>query len=312
MSVSQIEFPIKTPQEFNLDKVMQAVTVLQEAAAGQELLHPHAEVKIATTRPVLLSIFSDLHIGDAHSDYPTMLDHLKMVRDQPEAYACFIGDEVNLMTFKNLARQELLPHELQGLLAFRMLQELDALGKIAFVGTGNHNDFRDGFYREFFDSLRAPLIGPNMGTVNLTVGEQLYRIFEFHKLSMGNSSMSPLLRQRRAQEFLSPDADIYIGAHTHRKALAVEMLGGLRGTASEPKLRVLVEAGSYKLADGFQWSQGNVRMRGFDYGGTSVMLYPHEHRMVPYYDIAEGIRALRVDQKMREILGKKAGELLGK
>jgi predicted phosphodiesterase len=125
--------------------------------------------------------------------------------------------------------------EMQGLLVMQFMSELDKAGKIISVATGNHDAFVDNFYRTF-SRLEAPLLY-NWGDTDITVGSVMYRLAQFHEFTMGNSTMSHLLRELKYLEMRSPNADIVVGGHTHRKAIEMVLINGV--------YRVLAETGKF-------------------------------------------------------------------
>ena len=288
----------------DVDAVIKAVATIQAQAEAQSIYKESAEVRIDTQSPVLLVAMSDLHVGNQATDHLKILEHLKLIKDTPNTFVTFNGDLAdNLFVFRKGGSEEGLTAEMQGLLVMEFISELDKAGKVISITSGNHDAFVDNFYRTFAGGIKAPLFF-NWGETNIKVGSQEYRLGQFHEFTMGNSTMSHLLRELKVLEMRFPEADIVVGGHTHRKAIEEVNITGKR--------RVLMEAGAYKLKDTFQIGHGNARYGQFDYGGASVLLFPDTKRMIPFYDLETGIEAVTGKLFLKQALMQGASNLLRK
>ena len=286
----------------DVDAVIKAISTIQAQADGQSIYKERGEVKIATESPVLLVTMSDLHVGNQATNHLEIIKHLKLIKDTPNTFVTFNGDLAdNLFVFRKGGAEEGLTAEMQGLLVMEFISELDRAGKVISITTGNHDGFVDNFYRTFGGNVKAPIYY-NWGDTRIQVGNQTYNLYQFHELTMGNSTMSHLLREVKALEMRSPDADIVLGGHTHRKAFEEVNVAGKR--------RIFIEAGTYKINDMFQVGHGNARFGQFDYGGASVLLFPDSKRMIPFYDLETGIEAVTGKLFLKQALVQGASNIL--
>lgn len=285
----------------DVDAVIKAITTIQTETDKQSIYSEKGEVKIEAQSPILLVILSDLHIGNQATDHKKTLDILRTIRDTPNTFAIFNGDLAdNLFVFRKGGSEEGMTAEMQGLLVMQFMSELDKAGKIISVATGNHDAFVDNFYRTF-SRLEAPLLY-NWGDTDITVGSVMYRLAQFHEFTMGNSTMSHLLRELKYLEMRSPNADIVVGGHTHRKAIEMVLINGV--------YRVLAEGGTMKINDAFQVGHGNARFGQFDYCGACVLLFPDQKKMIPFYHLEDGIEAVKGKLFIKQALVKGASKIL--
>lgn len=284
---SQLTHELKLDVPLDWQRMLEATAVLQEGAESQNKFKgkEKGEVIITTQKPILLVTMSDLHIGNQATSHLELMKHLKVIKDTAGVFVSFNGDLAdNLFVFRKGGAEEGMTAEMQGIIVYQMLKELDESGKVISVASGNHDFFQDNFYQLFARGLKAPLYR-NWGGTNLKVGETIYEMFQFHEFTLGNSSISPTQRERRAMEYKAPTADIIVGSHTHVKAVEQGLKAG--------KMRVFIESGSYKVEDAFQVGHGNARHGSFDLGGACVLLFPDQKRMLPFYNLEDGIEALR-------------------
>jgi hypothetical protein len=297
----------KMRRPIDLDATIQAVETLTAQQESREIWQKKCELFLRTTGYVLASFWGDLHLGNAKTDHARFLRMVRTIQRTPNTFVALGGDEVdNAFIFREGGRTDVLTEQLQGEVCATALKDLDDAGKILFIGTGNHNFFVSNWYDAYGDEFKAPILGPNTGECDLHVNDEEYKIAEFHKISMGNSTMSPFLREQRAIEYWYPDADIVAGFHTHRKAIGQYNIG-LDG---HKKLRTLIEAGTMKPDEDFQRREGNMRMAQFDYTGAGVLLNPDKHEVIPFYDMDQGIEMLQARNGLRTILEARTGDVL--
>ena len=297
---------IHTPHDrppLDVDAVIKAITTIQDETNKQSIYTEKGEVKIKSPSPILLVVLGDLHIGNQATDHKKTLEIMKTIRDTPNTFAVFNGDLVdNLFVFRKGGAEEAMTAEMQGMIAMQFMSELDDMGKVISVATGNHDGFVDNFYRTF-SRLKAPLYY-NWGDTDISLGGLMYRLAQFHEFTMGNSTMSHTLRELKYLEMRSPNADIVIGNHTHRKVIEMVLINGV--------YRVLGEGGTMKIKDTFQVGHGNARFGQFDYCGISVLLFPDQKKMIPFYHLEDGIEAVKGKLFIKQALFKGAGKILKK
>lgn len=288
-------------------QVIEAAKVLQEAQKARDITQPSAQIKITTEDPVAVFFHGDQHIGNVATNYYELMRQIDIIGAMRNTFLALTGDICDhAFIFREGGDADNLTNIMQGEVAMNMLHELDEAGKVLFYVQGNHDMFRNNFYESYFPGVRFPVIGPNHGTVDLTVGDADYDVFAFHKISMGNSTMSPFLACQRAVEYFDNEADIVVRGHTHRKAVGQYKLG----IDSHQKLRTMIETGTFKPDEHFQRAQGNARTAMFDYGGAGTILYPDERKVMPFYDFNEGVEMLNGLTGLRTVLNATTGNVL--
>ena len=294
---------VRKPVDYR--KAIADVSELQEMQKGTELWQKKTDAFINTTGHVLVSFFGDMHLGNVGTDHKKTMQYFELVNSTPNVFVGFGGDEVDqAFIFRDGGRADITTEQMQGNICMEAMKELDDKGKVLYFGQGNHNRFVTNFYETFYGGFKAPLLGENTGICNLTVNEQPYQIAEAHKIGMGNSAMSPFLREQRMIEYWYPNADIAVGHHTHRKSIAQYNIG----LGDDSKLRTLIEAGTMKINDSFQRQEGNMKMGQFDYTGPGVILNPDHREMIPFYDFEQGIHQLQSLNGLRNILTANLGQ----
>lgn len=299
----------KQRKPVNYREAIASAQKLQQEQKSNDLWQHRCSAFMRTSGYVLASFMGDMHIGSIGTDYGKLMEYFELIHKTPNAFVGFGGDEVEQgFIFRDGGRSGIMTEQMQGNVAMEAMKELDEAGKVLYFGQGNHNNFVTNFYETFYGGFNAPLLGENTGVCDLQVNDTPYQIGIFHKISMGNSTMSPFLREQRAMEYWYPQADIVVGHHTHRKAIAQYNLG----LGEDKKLRTLIEAGTMKLEDGFQRREGNLRMTQFDYTGAGVILNPDQRQMIPFYDLEEGVEQLQSLNGLRSILTATAGKTIAR
>lgn len=315
--VATASHPDKAHQEsFNPEKVLEAVRTIQDLTHSQEVIQKEAHVQIATNEPILVLHLADLHLGNVGTDHTRFVELMELIRKTPNVFFSLQGDELDnfgvIRSFGDAADEDMFSTATQARFCLQFVNQLDEMGKLLWVTTGNHNLFNKDWYQLFGREFRAPVIGTNYGIVKLQVGEVEYHVFTGHHINLGNSVMSHDLRHSRVIEFFDANADLVILAHTHR--LMVEQL--YWGVDSEHKLRTFIDGGTLKTNDSFQRAQGNARYGNYHQTGACTTLYPTlyngEKRVEVFMSPEQGIEYLQSKIALRQILEAKAGDLLSK
>lgn len=207
-----------------------------------------------TRAPACLVFLSDLHLGGAGVNYPRIRREVEIARDIPNSGTFLVGDLIDNFIIGKLAEAR---HAAQ--LSIRdewIMAEhvMELLGpKLVANVAGNHDEWTRRLGG--FDVLRAVtsrvrkdvIYDTDEALVTWQAGAASKVIRARHKW-MGSSIYNAIHGQGRAARW-DGDADIYIGAHTHR--------GALYGTLNVGERRVMgVQLGSYKEIDPYQRREG--------------------------------------------------------
>ena len=186
---------------------------------------------------VELHTLSDLHLGDKHCDYKSILEHIKAIESNPNAYVILNGDLINNATTQSISDtygENLSPME-QLKKATELLKPIKE--KILAITSGNHEnrtyktdgiDLTEILARELgLDDRYAP----ESVTLFLRVGEinkkhtnkpdlarqVCYTLFITHGGGGGRREGGKINRLIDLASIV--DVDIYIHSHTHLPAI---------------------------------------------------------------------------------------------
>jgi hypothetical protein len=310
---STIEFlDLKQSQTPNFYEGMDTLSSIQVQRRKAKLLQTATSLTIKTRHPVLVTFFSDLHLGDPETEYPLVKALFKTIQETDQVYGISIGDDVNQMgkLFRGGSREEIAPPAVQSTLAVAGLTMLDQAGKLLAIATGNHNLAEPDWYQAYTKNLQAPVIGPNMGTIDLCLDndekKQKYKLFIAHEMP-GSNVANPTLRARNANLNFSPGADVIALGHTHRKFIHQSTTG----LDAEHHQVTYLETGSAKPDDNFRREHAWLQAAQYGLPGVNVILFPgNEHRVMPFYELGEGIEALEGLILRRKMFTGVAGSLL--
>lgn len=301
--VSKMDKRRREPIDY--EKSIQALQVLQEQQARTEVMQNECSIRINTQDPIALTFFGDTHIGNYETDHARLLRSFQKIKATRNLFMAFTGDIADNMSWvRENGLVQVATEPMQGEIAMQAMAELDEAGKVLYQLDGNHCHFVRGFLDQYFGRVTYPLLGPNHGTAHIQVGDQNYDVLNFHKITMGNSSMSPFLRCQRALEYFNPNADIVAAGHTHRLAVGQYSMGA----DSSKKMRTMIETGTMKPDEWFQRAQGNVRTGQFDYCGAGVILFPDQHRVEAFNNLDSLVDGLNGFNAMRNVLTAYTGQ----
>ena len=297
----------RSRQPIDYEASIRALQVLQEQQARTEVAQKECNIKINTQDPVAITFFGDTHIGNYETDHARLLESFKKIKSTRNMFMAFTGDIADNMSWvRENGISQATTEIMQGEIAMQAMSELDEAGKVLFQLDGNHDHFVRSFMETYFGKVTYPLLGINHGTAHIQVGDQNYDVLAFHKITMGNSSMSPFLRCQRALEYFNPNADIVVAGHTHRLAVGRYAMG----VDGSKKMRTMIETGTMKPEEFFQRSQGNVRTSQFDYCGAGVILFPDQHRIEAYDNLDSLTDGLNGFNAMRNVLTAYTGDTI--
>lgn len=294
-------FDKKIRNKIDVNGSIEAIEKLRNEQSKRQIVQSSAHVKISTNDPILLQFSSDEHVGNIDTPHDKVLQSLRLVQNTRNMFTGFGGDFVDQLSWtRESGIHQVSTEVMQGELCREMLMQ--TAGKILYYLSSNHDAFVRNFNEANMDDMPFPIVGPNQARIDLEVGSEDYSVFHFHKISMGNSTMSPFLRNQRAYEYLDNSCDIYVGSHEHRNNIAQYQLGG--------KDRTFIGTGTAKVNDSFQIAQGNVRQAQYGYSRPSVILFPNEHKILPFLNAEDGVEALGAINGLRTVLSASTSNIL--
>lgn len=219
---------------FNQNKKTQAVKANQTIDLGNQ--------------PTGIAFLSDLHLGNAGTDYAALMKDTKMIAATPGMYASFHGDGIDnwiVSKLQGLQRSQAVSFQTELMLFRRWLELLQE--KLLLVVSGNHDNWTN--------KLSGLDLIPNLLS-NTTV---LYDPYEIRvTVQCGVGSWETLIRHKWKYssifnpthgievgfDRLSKPFDIGVGGHTHIGTL-------FRPFYRHGKERVALLTGAYKQIDSF-------------------------------------------------------------
>lgn len=199
-------------------------------------------------QPFALAFLSDLHLGDANTDYRQAKKDAETIRDTPRMFAMYHGDGINNWINRklmHLQRNEALPFDGEVQLLYSWLDLLR--GKLLVSVAGNHDNWTN--ILSGFDLIRnalrstTTLYDPHEVVFDLVWGKLSWKVKVRH--SYRYSSIFNITHGIETNwERGGVPFDIGIGGHTHISTVC-------RPFIRQNKKRFALLTGTYKTSDDF-------------------------------------------------------------
>lgn len=260
------------------------------------------EVVIDDDRPVLLVLLSDIHLGDAHTDYLQARKDAELIRDTPGVYAGVLGDVVDNWVTPALAhiqREQPIPLFKEIALAESWLCMM--ADKLVAVVSGNH-DLRT-YELAGLDLLAGMLARVrtlyDQHEINFTLklGGAEWRWKLRHKWSH-RSQNNPSNPYEWDARFNDGTWDFAVGGHVHTPTLLRPFFDHTHGGAR----KAAIQLGSYSLDSSYGRALGMHRI--VTGGSLGIMLWP-DGEWQEWYSLEKAARFLASERKARP---RKAGK----
>jgi hypothetical protein len=254
----------------------------------QALVTPDVPDEINVSIPetcISLSFLSDAHIGGVGVDYQQLLRDVDIIANTPGSFVYLGGDMVDsfiLAKMISASREQLVQVDVQWKLFEDIIRRLD--GKVVAVGAGNHDAWT--YVTAGIDKVGeicskwGTIYTGHGGLLNLTVGNQLYKIFRHHRFRF-SSYLHPAHAVIRMWEIGKTDFQIGVIEHHHSPHIEQFFRHG--------EHKIAVRCGSYKVTDPY------AKEHGF-YGVLSlvptVVLDGRSRKMTPFLDLNDAIAFL--------------------
>lgn len=255
-------------------------------------------IEVETELPIAVPFTADWHLGMPGCDYGSFGRDIDTIRDELGLYA-FIGGDA----FQNIIQSQKIGAGLQqvpvsvqrGLYVLSLKRIIDS---ILCIGTGNHNYWSVLAVGEDWDAELAKRLKlvytKHAAIVHLKVGQQVYTILRLHK-GRFNSSFNLTHSCKQYQRMYCPDARIVVVEHQHVAAMEEAQYNG--------RECIYIRPGTYGVYDDYAQQNGFF---GAHVCNPTVILYPHEDRLVGIKDMHEAIIYLRAARASYEKQGQLA------
>lgn len=200
--------------------------------------------------PYGIAFLSDLHFGNAYTDYAQARADAIAIATTPGMFAVFHGDGIDnwiLPKMAGLQRGQAMPFDDE----MKMFKEwLEMLGrKLLVVVAGNHDNWTytlSGI--DFLQNIVSPMTiyDQHQAIFDIIAGNRQMRFAVRHKWR-GSSILNPTHGMERAARDI--DADVYVGGHTHIATLA-------RQFTVRDRDRLAILTGTYKRWDSYGHALG--------------------------------------------------------
>lgn len=250
----------------------------------------HVKCRIKTDSPIALSAITDVHLGSPHTDYEAFEADISQIIDDPRFFVLKGGDWIDkfMPQFrdKSAPMGQLQPAQIQLVTVDQIMLAL--MGRIVAAVGGNHDPMDErqtGISSEYWIHRGKPF--PYMSTgglVELTVGDQPYRILWTHQYGVGHSRLNPHNVFRWLRDQLDATCDIYILEHHHDPSILTREIADF-----QKRTVVEIRTGSYKIDDRYSQQFFKDGRRG----PQTVVLWPDRHKITPMHG-ADAIEDARI------------------
>lgn len=233
------------------------------------------KVKIDSDKPICVMVLGDTQLGSFGTDYDTFKRITEEIIEIPNLYVILVGDIIQLaINLRGVA--EVLDNMFAPEIQYLMLEQwIDLIKHKVIAATWcNHGTMREekvtGFsYSAKILSDRVPFFS-GIGHIDLTVGEQTYKIAATHFFqgkSMYNKAHAPMRYMREKAN----DREITIQGDFHQPGILWQPYGGME--------RLGIVCGSIQKDSGY--AKRFFSLKTFDHM-PCFTLHPKEHLFNPY------------------------------
>lgn len=274
----------KKPQELTLNDLFDAAKVMQETKGRNSASQDYAKIGFPDAKePLILLPIADWHIGSYGTAYEIMTDLIGTIK-QHGVRVGFIGDMIQ-MAIKLRGVLEVMDNVLVPDLQFKALElliaELDGLG--LFSTWDNHSVMREenqvgrSEYAAIFK--RHMVWFPHIGHIDLTVGEQTYKLAVSHTFR-GRSMYNPVHGQARYMRMEANDREVAIAGDSHVPGMAKWKEGGM--------LRVALNTGTMQTNSGY----GKRFFSLTENPDFPAIVFRHDrHDVTPFWTLREALES---------------------
>ena len=272
---------IKSPEELWED-------VIKEQKKAKDLIQKKEiqSIEIKGKKPILITMFSDLHIGDPFADYEQMMKDALLVKNTEGCYSISAGDHHNnwIGRLVHLQKHQSMSMSNELSLFKHWLKVLE--GKLLAVIPGNHDLWTEDhagidLTREY---LRGALLLYDKHEIvfNLDMFGKSWKVKLRHKWK-GSSIFNPTHALEVGLQRGDTDFDIAIGGHIHIGTLFREFV-----FHNQKKLACLI--GTYKYSDTFAKMIGFPKTCG---SGCGALMFFPDGSVQSWYNLNRAIEYLK-------------------
>lgn len=252
-----------------------------------EGLPDEVDIKIETNEPIILGLVGDIHGGGYEVDYELLAHDIAFIAQHPQAYAIGGGDWLEGFFFNPAQDQTIAGYNQQRKFVRSMVKEL-SYEKILFLECGDHDlwsaKMGTTIYDEFRDETNIPIVQGSTRT-NLWLPDVQYKMVSAHRLP-GHSMYNATHPENRESKFGTQAADIYVGWHTHQKAIAEQVAD----VYDEEIRQLYISSGPYKYSDEYAKKKGYSKQKDKKRGAVWLVLTPFSKNAQAFYNAEEAAK----------------------
>lgn len=254
-----------------------------------EGLPDEIDITIETNKPIIIGLIGDPHAGGYEVDYELLAHDVAFISQHPQAYAIMGGDVIEGFFFNPAQNEQIASYNQQRKFNNAMIKEI-GINKILFFEEGDHDMWSSKMgttiYDELRDSTGIPIVRGSTKT-NLHLPEVDYRIISAHQLP-GHSMYNDTHPEMRESKFGTQGADIYVGWHTHKKAISKQVIDTVHGCLEQ----IYISSGPYKYSDEYSRKKGWAKQGAKKRGAVFLVLSPFNKKLNAFYSAEEALDVL--------------------
>lgn len=295
------EYSKKPYEEISFEEMMDEAIARRDSKLKFEGLPDSIEVEIPTTTPIVIGCFGDQHGLSMYCDYELLREHTNMLASNPKFYSIIGGDIVEGAAFNPAQDSKLGSFSEESLFAQKMLDKIGGDSIVAML-LGDHDMWseRGGptVYQNFRERYNTPLLRGS-STISLKVGDVVYTIVAAHRLP-GSSMYNKTHPENRESKFGQQGGDIYMGFHTHQKAISQQVA---RQADGKDLVQTYVSGGPYQYSSKYAQKLGFGQQREKSLGAVWLVLHPHRKEVEAFWSMKSAEERVRpyLEGKLKSI-----------
>lgn len=260
---------ITSNEEYNINDIWETAEFAFDITLEREKRRNAQRIEFPAT-PIAIAMLSDLHIGNASTDYKQLRKDARLIQETDGMYAIFHGDGIDnwiVPKLQQLQRGQAINFEQEILLFESWLSMIS--NKLVAVVSGNHDNWTHSLsgidiVKRMLKTTKVLYDRDEVRTV-VSVGNFEWEFCIRHKW-LGSSIYNPTHGIERYSR-MGASFDIGIGGHTHIASLSREFV------SNDNRQCMAIITGTYKRYDGF------ARQLGLPHcphnGSGALILYPN-------------------------------------
>lgn len=275
----------KEPTPENVDTYLQQLINLNDTIMGLETKQNKATLCIDESKPIGLAFWGDWHVGGKGINYRQLDADADTIAQTDGLYVIGMGDykdNGSALVHPTSTQDTIATTDMQDKIVMRLFERTKERHIVTIRGCHDDWDKRNA-NKDFVQTLCDITGAVNLwhgGIINLTVGDQEYRIGARHKYKFESSLNTTNTQRNFTNEF--GVCDVVAVAHKH--------FCEVYDAHKQGQETVYLRSGAYKVYDEY-----GQKLAGYEgmYGIPIVILLPDKHLALPFKDFDAGLDMLK-------------------